>query len=271
MKIVSLSKMKLVLCLGIIVLTFVSNINSAEKLGAEMINITILYDNYVDVEGTEAEWGFSCLIEGTEKTILFDTGNKDHIFLKNIEKLNIDLKDIEQVVISHEHGDHTGGLLWFLERNPNVSVFVPSSFSSSFCKAIVKTGAKLVRVKEPVEICKEVYSTGEMKGRIEEQSLVLRTQKGLVVITGCSHPGIVPTVEKARNVYNQDVYLVFGGFHLLQQDESMIKDQIQKLRDLGVKQCGPTHCTGDEAIQLFAEAYGSEFIKVGTGKVITLK
>ena len=74
------------------------------------IKMTILYDNYIFTEGTKSDWGFACLIEGTEKTILFDRGTKSDILWYNVEKLNADLSKVEQIVISHNHGDHTGGL-----------------------------------------------------------------------------------------------------------------------------------------------------------------
>src|SRR4030043_1807559 len=84
------------------------------------IRFTVLYDNYLYKEGTKADWGFSCLIEGTEKTILFDTGTQPQTLMHNVEVLGVDLKKVDQVVISHDHGDHTGGPHAALEVKPNL-------------------------------------------------------------------------------------------------------------------------------------------------------
>lgn len=234
------------------------------------ITITILYDNYVFGEGLEADWGFSCIIEGTEKTILFDTGTKSDILFRNINKLKVNPEGVELVAISHNHGDHTGGLFSFLKENNEVTVYLPASFPDEFFRRVEKAGSKAVAVDKPVEICKDVTLTGEMGDRIKEQSLILNTNKGLVVITGCAHPGILKIVKKAKEILNKKIYLVFGGFHLLQKSEGEVKKIINQFKDMGVLQVGPTHCTGDQAIELFKEAYGENFVQMGVGRVIKI-
>lgn len=232
------------------------------------IKMTVLYDNYVYTEGTKSAWGFSCLIEGTEKTILFDTGSKPDVLMHNVKQLKVDLKKVEQVVISHHHWDHTGGLFFVLEKKPGISVYLPHSFPDDFVSKVEDAKAKVVRVNEPVEICKNVFLTGEMGDQIKEQSLILNTAKGLVIVTGCSHQGIVNIVKKAKNILNKDVYLVFGGFHLMRHSEEEIKNIIRDFKTLGVLKCGATHCTGDKPIQMFKEAYGDNYVKIGTGRVL---
>ena len=120
------------------------------------ITITILYDNYIFSEGLKTDWGFSCIIEGTEKTILFDTGTKSDMLFHNINKLNVNPKDVELVAISHNHGDHTGGLSAFLAENNKVTVYLPVSFPDEFVSGVEKAGAKVVSVDKPVEMCKGV-------------------------------------------------------------------------------------------------------------------
>jgi 7,8-dihydropterin-6-yl-methyl-4-(beta-D-ribofuranosyl)aminobenzene 5'-phosphate synthase len=249
---------------------FFSAIDKVPAAEKGLITFTILYDNYVFKEGLEADWGFSCLIQGTEKTILFDTGTKSSIFLGNIKKLKVNPKDVELVAISHNHGDHTGGLFAFLKENHNVSVYLPTSFPDDFFKRVENAEAKCVAVDKPVEICKDVFSTGEMGTMIIEQSLVLNTDKGLIVVTGCAHPGIVDIVKKAKEISDEKVYLVFGGFHLLQHSESQVKEIINQFRDMGVQKVGATHCTGDKAIEMFQEAYGDDFVKIGVGRVLKI-
>jgi 7,8-dihydropterin-6-yl-methyl-4-(beta-D-ribofuranosyl)aminobenzene 5'-phosphate synthase len=236
----------------------------------EPIRMTILYDNYIFTEGTKSDWGFACIIEGTEKTILFDTGTKSDILWYNVEKLNIDLSKVEQIVISHNHGDHTGGLQSVLEKNPDVSVFLPVSFAGEYISSVEGAGAKVIAVDQPQEICKDVYLTGEMGDQIKEQSLILDTSKGLVIVTGCSHQGIVNILKKAKQILNKDIYLVFGGFHLMRHSDQQVKEIIQEFNNLGVKRCGATHCTGDKAIAMFKKAFGENYVPMGVGKVIEI-
>jgi len=229
------------------------------------ITITILYDNYLFSEGTKPDWGFSCLIEGMEKTILFDTGTSPAILWHNINYSGADMHKVQQIVISHNHADHTGGLLSILEKNNNVRVYLPYSSPDEFVMSIENKGAQVLTLKDPGEICKNAFLTGEMGEQIKEQSLILNTKKGLIVVTGCSHPGIVNIVKRSKEILDKDIYLVFGGFHLMSHSDEEIQEIIQELRNLGVHKCGPSHCSGDTAINLFKNAYMQNFIKLGTG------
>ncbi|MFO7865473.1 MAG: MBL fold metallo-hydrolase [Candidatus Aminicenantes bacterium] len=233
------------------------------------INITILYDNYTFIEGTQSDWGFSCLITGTEKTILFDTGTKSDILRHNIDILGVDITQVDAIVISHNHGDHTGGLLWVMEKiSPLVPVYAPTSYLG---KQIEEKKDRIIRVTDPVEICGGVHSTGEMGTAIKEQSLILNTARGLVLVTGCAHPGIVDIIEKAESVLDKKVYFAFGGFHLISKPENQIRRIIERFRELGVVQCGATHCTGPEAIGLFKDSYGDKFVDMGVGRTINIE
>jgi 7,8-dihydropterin-6-yl-methyl-4-(beta-D-ribofuranosyl)aminobenzene 5'-phosphate synthase len=235
-----------------------------------VIKITILYDNYVYKDGLSADWGFSCLIEGMEKTILFDTGTRGDILMHNVKQMNVNLEEVEQVVLSHEHGDHIGGISAVLEENSHVIVYAPVSFSSGFFQMVKDKKAEAVTVKEPVELCQDVWLTGEMGNRIIEQSMILDTSRGLVIITGCAHPGIVNIVKKSKEIMDKDVYLVFGGFHLGGTSERDVRKIIETFKDLGVQKVGATHCTGDRAIEMFKEAYGEDYVQMGVGRVLNL-
>jgi len=251
---------------GIMFILAGSNGSPAQQSGG--ITITILYDNYVHMEGTKVDWGFSCMIKGTEKTILFDTGTKPDILFHNIKRLDVNPRDAELVVISHNHGDHTGGLWALLEKNPLVNVYIPYSFPDAFARKVEKNKAKVITVNQPVQVCKNVFLTGEMGDGIKEQSLILDTDKGLILVTGCSHPGIVDIVKKAMEIGKKKVLLVFGGFHLMRKSEDELKEIIAELKKLGVLKVGATHCTGEKAIKLIKEAYGKNFVDIGTGKVL---
>ena len=232
------------------------------------VKMTILYDNYVFTEGTKTAWGFSCFIEGTEKIILFDTGGEGEVLMFNIDKLNINPESVEMIVISHNHWDHTGGLFAFLEKKSGIPVYLPHSFPGEFVDKVKDAGASVILINEPAEICKDVFSTGEIEGPVNEQSLIVNTNKGIVVVTGCSHPGIVNIVKKAQEIMGEEVYLVFGGFHLMKHSEKDVKEIISQFRELDVKKCGATHCTGDKQINLFKEAYGNDYVEMGTGRVL---
>lgn len=232
------------------------------------IKITILYDNYSAMEGTKTDWGFGCLIEGTDKTILFDTGTKGNILWHNIGALKVDIDKLDLIVISHMHGDHMGGLASVLEKNPRVTVYLPSSSPESSIQSIEQAGASVERVKEPKEIAKNVYLTGEMRGPANEQSLFLDTSQGLVIVTGCAHPGIVSIIKKAVEIVPKKPYAVIGGFHLLDKSNEEIQAIIRDFRKAEVSKCGPTHCTGDKAIEFFRQEYGQDFLAMGTGRIL---
>ena len=237
---------------------------------AQNLMITILYDNTVFLQGTIADWGFSCLVQGLDKTILFDTGTKPDILMHNIKKLGVKLKDIDLIVLSHEHNDHTGGLMTVLKRNSEVTVYAPVSFSDEFFHNVEKSKAAVVKVDKPIEICPGAHLTGEMGESIIEQGLVIDTPKGSVVILGCSHPGVDNMVRRAKEILNRDVYLVLGGFHMLRYSESQVDETIKSLRAMGVVKCGATHCTGDNVISEFKKAFAHDFITMGTGRIIEI-
>ena len=232
------------------------------------IQMTVLYDNYVAAEGTKAEWGFSCLIQGTTKTILFDTGGNPDTFRHNVSFLSVDLNIADAVVLSHEHWDHVGGLPVVFETNTKAPIYIPYSFPYDFVRKVEVAGAKAVPVNEAVTVCDHVYLTGQMGTTIKEQSLIVNTPPGLVIVTGCSHQGIVNIVKKAKELLNRDVYLVFGGFHLMGHSDEQVRAIIEDFKELGVEKCGATHCTGDRAIQQFKDAYGENYVEIGSGRVL---
>ncbi|MBD3414310.1 MAG: MBL fold metallo-hydrolase [Candidatus Aminicenantes bacterium] len=233
--------------------------------------ISILYDNYVYTDGTKADWGFSCLITGMDKTILFDAGTRSDILWHNIKTLGVEMESIDLIVISHNHGDHTGGLFSVLDTVKQVPVYIPSSFPEGFFEKVKEKGSRAVRVSEPVEICDGIFSTGEMGISIKEQSLVMQTEQGGVLITGCAHPGIVKIVEKAAQIVEDKVYFALGGFHLMQKSDDQVDQIINRFHELGVLMCGATHCTGDRAIRLFEQAFGDHYVTMGVGRVVKIQ
>ena len=131
-------------------------------------------------------------------------------------------------------------------------------------------GLEPLLVKEPVKICTNLYSSGEFSGPIPEQALVLNTKQGLVVMTGCSHPGIVEMLKEIKSKFKKNIYLVFGGFHLLEKSDDEMKTIIDNMKALGVVKCGATHCTGERQTELIKEAFKTNFVELGVGNTIIL-
>lgn len=180
------------------------------------ITLISVYDNYQVDPDLKTAWGFGCIINTSAEQILFDTG--------------IDPKSIDKVIISHIHGDHVGGgLEGFLEKNSNITVFIPDSFPNSFRDMITSQRAEFVDISSPRKISNFVYTTRELYGPAKEQSLIINSKKGLIVITGCAHPGVANIVKK--------------------------------FRELGVKKVAPSHYTGDPVREAFAEEYKEDFIE----------
>jgi 7,8-dihydropterin-6-yl-methyl-4-(beta-D-ribofuranosyl)aminobenzene 5'-phosphate synthase len=186
-----------------------------------------------------------------------------------MSELDLDPLTVDHVFLSHIHGDHTGGLAALLATGVRPVVWVPRSFPLTF-KERVRSWTELREVSGPAEVIPGAHSTGELGSDIIEQSLVLETSAGLVVVTGCAHPGIANILTRVKGLHPQEVSLVLGGFHLGGKSPTELEDIIAQMRALGIQRVAPCHCTGDEAIRLLAEAWGDGFVPVGVGTSITL-
>ena len=232
----------------------------------------ILYDNKAK-RGLLSGKGFSCLIDGR---ILFDAGGDPNSLLENMDRLMVSIPDLEAIVISHEHWEHTGGLWEILKRNRGLKVYVCPSFTDTFAKCVKELGGRLLHPEHPLAITENIFVTGPLKGThrevsIYEQALVIKGEKGVSVITGCAHPGIIEVLKCIRTEMKIDkFYMVLGGFHLMEYEREEITGVISELRNLGVKKVGPTHCTGEKAIRMFSGKYHGDFIPVKAGHIIQL-
>lgn len=235
----------------------------------EMIRITIVYDNYPYKAGLGTAWGFSAYITYQDENILFDSGGSGSLLLSNLEALKIPPSEIQNLVLSHEHNDHTGGLQSLLNAGTDPKLYIPPSFSNGF-KSSYRNQAQLIEVRPGTEILNNMISTGEMTGPPPEQGLVIDTAEGLVIITGCAHPGVDAMVRQAKSLSEKEIYLVLGGFHLGNATDARVNQIISEFQRLGVKHVAPCHCTGDRAIGMFRNAFGEDFIRVGVGAVITI-
>ncbi len=234
------------------------------------LTITIVFDNNPYDERLRTSWGFAALVEHQNQTLLFDTGGDGLILLENMRILGINTSNIQGIMLSHAHNDHTGGLVHLLESGARPTIYVFPRFGGNIDQETAKI-TEVVQVEAGDSISQWMYTTGVMGGSIREQALVIRASKGLVVITGCAHPGIVQIVEKAKEISDEPVYLVMGGFHLGDKSDHQLDGVITAFRDLGVHKVAPCHCTGDKAIARFKAEYGEDFIQAGVGSVIVVE
>jgi len=255
------------------------------------VHITVLSTMLAD-KGV-GEWGFAALIEADRHRLLFDTGDRPETVLQNARELGIDLSTVTEVVLSHHHGDHTGGLLALrrelAKANPAAlsrihvapGIFVSRRKAGSDAEAnptialkdaVEAGGGVFIEHRGPVELLPGVWLTGPVPRRYpernwgppmsivtarglvpdsipEDMALVVNTDKGLVVVTGCGHAGTINTLEYAREVVAPGpLYALIGGLHLFAATDETLAWTAGKLRAAGLVNLLGGHCTGIEAV-----------------------
>jgi 7,8-dihydropterin-6-yl-methyl-4-(beta-D-ribofuranosyl)aminobenzene 5'-phosphate synthase len=233
------------------------------------IIIKIIYDNCKSHEGFQEGWGFSCLVDLGPRKVLFDTGADSQAFFSNLQKLNVQFDEITDVVFSHKHADHVAGFEEVIRKlNKNSRLFLPKKFPS---RKLPPTIHREI-IEDFKEIGSKIYSLVLKAGFLfYEQALVIETQKGLVVITGCAHPGIIRVLQEAQKRLKQPIYLVLGGFHLFRNKQNQIDVIVNQFKALKVQIAAPCHCTGDLAIERFQQAFPDCFYKIGAGTILNLE
>jgi len=234
------------------------------------MTIKILFDNKKLDRTFLAGWGVSYLIGNK---ILFDTGEAPGCLFNNIDRMAIKIDDIEAVVISHDHFDHTGGLWEMLQKRPGIDLYIYAGFSKEFKDKARTYKCNVIETNPFMKIGDGIYTTGQIEERsgrdyIMEQALVLETEKGLTIMTGCAHPGIITIVERVKEHTKKDIYLVMGGFHLMGSPARKLLDINNRLRELGVQCVGPAHCSGEDAESVFKKSYKKNYIDVMVGRTI---
>lgn len=273
--------------------------------GQAQNRVTILYDAFSKSAVLRKDWGFAALIEYGGKRILFDTGNNANTFAHNVKTLKIDLKRLDFVVISHRHGDHTSGLNYLLSINSGVKIYVPketygvfgSTLPGNFYRRseslapemryfsgsppdVIRHGtpwtrANFVYVDSLTEVAPDIYliaTVSDTPGTLElrELSLAIKTSKGLILTTGCSHPGIEKILEASMAI-DHHVHLIFGGLHLVTTPDPEVVRVSNALHEKWkVDLIAPGHCTGEPAFAALQKAFGESYLYAGLGTILKL-
>ena len=240
----------------------------------DSVRVTTLVDNDVYKKGLKSSWGLSFFIQvvaGNERhVLLMDTSDSFEALSGNAQRLGVNLSLVDAVFISHWHIDHCGSLhhVLPLSKRP-VHVYVPSENLYAI-RAIREACATPVVCSRPVKLFEGVLSTGEMWSGMSEHSLLMRLRgRGLVILTGCSHPGLMNIVKRAQAVTGVNkVHAVIGGFHISSMEEGIKLAEF--LRNVGVKLVSPCHCTGVKAKIGIVKVLEKEFVRNGVGKVISI-
>jgi 7,8-dihydropterin-6-yl-methyl-4-(beta-D-ribofuranosyl)aminobenzene 5'-phosphate synthase len=239
---------------------------------------TMLSDSHI------GEWGFSAMIEADGKRILFDAGSRENTVLQNAKELNINLDNIDNIFLSHNHKDHTGGLITLKKEYPNSfksahvgeGIFYSrpnpdgdSNYILSNKNTLENLGIKFISHKNPTQLVPGLWTTGQVprkydeknwsgvskmidsKGNIvediipEDQSLFFDTEKGIVLISGCGHAGLANTLDYVQKIIpGRPIYKIIGGFHLLKLSNDKLEWTAKKMREAGVNYFVGAHCTG---------------------------
>lgn len=238
------------------------------------IKITTIVDNDVWKEGLASSWGLSFYVEAfsddKKHSVLMDTSGSFETFFNNASRLDLNPSAIEAILISHWHGDHCGALSQVLSLlKSQTPVYVPSEKSFGI-REIRRAGGAPVICREPVEFIDGIMSTGRVSNGLSEHSLLVNEkEKGLVVLTGCSHSGLVNVLRSAQKVSGlEKIYAVIGGFHISSINEGLKIGEF--LRKLNVELVSPCHCTSDDAKQGIAKIMGEKYVKNGSGKIISV-
>jgi 7,8-dihydropterin-6-yl-methyl-4-(beta-D-ribofuranosyl)aminobenzene 5'-phosphate synthase len=270
---------------------------------ADSAQITVLYDAFGKASRMQKDWGYAAFVEYGEKRILFDTGNNPDILAQNAKAKGVDLTKLDFVVMSHRHGDHMGGLTYLLKVNPTVKIYVPkegfgvygAELPSSFYRKDASLpeeqryydgtppevmrfgsawpGANFQLVDKNIEIAPDIYLialVSDKPGTLElrELSLAINTPDGMVIVVGCSHPGIDKIVESATAI-NPRIHFIAGGFHLVVAPDPDIESTVTALHDrFRVEYVAPGHCTGEPAFTALKKAFGEHYIYAGLGTTL---
>lgn len=283
---------------------FATCASAADDVTSKNVQITVLYDAFGNTPAMQKDWGYAALVEFNGKRILFDTGNNPEVLAQNAKAKGVDLSRLDFVVMSHRHGDHMGGLTYVLKVSPRVKIFAPkegfgvygADLPGSFFRKEVALpadqryfagdppetmhfgsawpGANFQLIDRNTEIAPNIHVitlVSDKPGTLElrELSLAINTPEGIVLVVGCSHPGIDKVVAVANSV-NPRIRLIAGGFHLVVANDQDIGKIVSAMHGSSkVEYVAPGHCTGEPAFAAFKKAFGDHYLYAGLGTTLT--
>ncbi|HEY6825067.1 MAG TPA: MBL fold metallo-hydrolase [Steroidobacteraceae bacterium] len=267
---------------------------------ATTLRVNVLYDAFGKASGLTKDWGYAALIDYGGKRILFDTGNNPDILARNARASGVDLSRLDLVILSHRHADHMGGMEYLLAVNPNVKIYAPKEnfgiYGSSLPGTFYRRDASLAPeqryydgsppatmvfgsawprahfelIDGATEIAPGLHLialVSDKPGTLElrELSLAIETSDGLVLVVGCSHPGIENIVQAAASIDHR-IHLIVGGLHLVTANDADIAKTVTSLHDTWkVDYIAPGHCTGEATFTALRKAFGDHYLSAGLG------
>lgn len=267
--------------------------------------VTILYDAFGKPSSLQKDWGFAALVEYGGKRILFDTGNNARIFEHNVKALGVDLRNIDFVVISHRHADHTSGITYLLTINPKVRIYVPDEPWGLFARGVKNDfyrkdpslpadmryyrghppeileagtpwpGANFIPVSQRTEVAPGIFiisgvSTSPGTLELKELSLAIKSPQGLILIVGCSHPGVEHIVQEATAI-DPHINILLGGLHQIQKPDAEVERIAAVLHDqYKLERVAPGHCTGEPEFAALRKVFGERYLYAGLGTILKL-
>jgi len=234
------------------------------------MKLKVIFDKERIDDKFQSGWGIAYLLEDT----LFDTGEKIDYLINNIKAFNVSLDSINKVVISHNHWDHRSGLWELLKLKKDLKIYGCADFLQEFKGEL--DVSNFTEVTNFLQLSKDIYTTGPFKtlykaSPILEQALVVKTKKGISIISACSHMSLIELINRAKFLFPEDkINFLIGGFHLIETDSRLIEYITGEVRKMGVLNVAAGHCSGYEAVKLFKELYGKNFTEIKTGMILEL-
>ena len=216
--------------------------------------LKILYDNSLKNPYISG-WGFSCYLEVEEDKIIFDTGWNGNILLSNMKLMGINPNEINKIILSHSHWDHIGGLNHLIKYEAEPDVYLPQSFSINL-KNEIKRYANVIEISSQRKISDTIWTTGELGDKIKEQSLIINSEKGNIVLTGCAHSGLNNIIKSSKNLGK--IHAIIGGFH---------DSEVDLLKNIPMVM--PCHCT--EKIEKIKKEMPESFRECQIGLIFKIR
>ncbi len=236
-----------------------------------MINVTVIVDRYGDPEKYVLRRGLTVFIETKDNYILFDLGPDSESLQKNAEKMGIDLELLDGAIISHTHSSHIGGINALGWSSPFLKILIPFDSMKSIGRIIKNNGLVPIEVLDWLNPWPQIYVTPPVYGPPWEHFLVINTPKGLIVLSGCMHPGLMKTISVIRKKFgDKKIYALIGGFHLENALESYIENTIRELLKVNPEKIIPLHCSGSLFINRARSVLGNKIVEVKVGNTISL-